>query len=74
MNNVRKIREEACITQADLRRKLNWHQSRLANYEAGRRIPGLEEARLIVIALNELGASCSLDEAFPPTEQGNNAA
>ena len=72
MNNVRKIREGAGISQADLRRKLNWNQSRLANYEAGRRSPGLDEARQIVVALNELGAACALDEAFPP--QSQNAA
>lgn len=67
MNQVRKIREKAGITQAQLRRSLGWNQSRLANYESGRRCPGLEEARQIVKALNVLGAKCALDDAFPPT-------
>lgn len=68
MNHVRKIREKAGITQADLRRSLGWNQSRLANYEAGLRVPGLTEARLIVDALNTLGAKCGLDDAFPPSK------
>ncbi|ROL64585.1 helix-turn-helix transcriptional regulator [Pseudomonas vranovensis] len=74
MNNVRKIREGARISQAALRRQLNWNQSRLANYEAGRRSPGLEEARLIVAALNALGAVCVLDDAFPPAHRNKDAA
>jgi putative transcriptional regulator len=74
MNNVRKIREGAGISQASLRRALNWNQSRLANYEAGRRNPGLEEARKIVSALNTLGAACGLDDVFPPPAQDRSAA
>lgn len=67
MNNVRKTRVEAGISQARLCRELSWNQSRLANYEAGRRCVGLEAARKIVAALNRLGAECSLDDVFPPT-------
>lgn len=74
MNNVRNIRAGAGVSQASLCRKLDWNQSRLANYESGRRSPGLEEARLIVAALNSLGAACSLDDAFPPIERGISAA
>lgn len=74
MNNVRKIRAGAGVSQANLCRKLDWNQSRLANYESGRRSPGLDEARLIVAALNALGAVCSLDDAFPPIERGVTAA
>ncbi|RSC25295.1 XRE family transcriptional regulator [Pseudomonas putida] len=74
MNNVRKIRLGAGVSQASLCRKLDWNQSRLANYEAGRRNPGLEEARSIVAALNSLGAACDLDEVFPPTDHGRTAA
>lgn len=74
MNNVRKIREGAGISQASLRRELNWNQSRLANYEAGRRNPGLEEARKIVLALNTLGAACGLDDVFPPPARERSAA
>ncbi|MEE5162208.1 helix-turn-helix transcriptional regulator [Pseudomonas alliivorans] len=74
MNHVRMIRERAGITQAALRRALGWNQSRLANYESGLRSPGLSEARLIVLALNELGAACVLDDAFPPEAEGLSAA
>jgi putative transcriptional regulator len=68
MNQVRTIRERAGVTQAALRRALGWNQSRLANYESGLRSPGLTEARLIVQALNALGARCALDDAFPPAK------
>lgn len=74
MNNVRKIRVEAGISQARLCRELSWNQSRLANYEAGRRSVGLDAARQIVDALNGLGADCSLDGVFPPTARGPEAA
>lgn len=74
MNNIRKIRKGAEISQAALRRALNWNQSRLANYEAGRRSPGLEEARKIVSALNSLGAACGLDDVFPPPACDKSAA
>jgi putative transcriptional regulator len=74
MNHVRMIREKAGVTQAALRRALGWNQSRLANYECGLRSPGLAEARLIVRALNALGAKCVLDDAFPPEKQPLTAA
>ncbi|KPW26625.1 hypothetical protein ALO83_103780 [Pseudomonas cannabina pv. alisalensis] len=74
MNHVRMIREKAGVTQAALRRALGWNQSRLANYESGLRSPGLSEARLIVLALNELGAICALDDAFPPETETLTAA
>lgn len=65
MNRIREIRESAGISQAELRRQLNWGQARLANYELGIRKPGLDEARALVEALKTLGAECSLDTAFP---------
>lgn len=74
MNNVRKIRVAAGISQAQLCRELRWNQSRLANYEAGRRGVGLDAARLIVAALNEIGAECCLDDVFPPTAHDPEAA
>lgn len=65
MNRIREIREKAEISQASLHRSLGWRQSRLANYESGKRTPGLNEARDIVAALNALGARCTLGEVFP---------
>lgn len=65
MNRIRPIREGAGISQAMLYRALGWKQSRLANYEAGKRTPGLSEAREIVSALNSLSTCCSLEDVFP---------
>lgn len=65
MNRIREIREKAEISQASLHRSLGWRQSRIANYESGKRTPGLNEARDIVAALNALGARCTLGEVFP---------
>lgn len=66
MNHISQCRERAGISQVALYRRLNWKQSRLANYESGVRHLRLSDARLIVLALNELGANCTLDEVFPP--------
>lgn len=74
MNEVRRIRVAAGISQVRLCRELGWNQSRLANYEAGRRCVALDAARRIVSALNGLGAECSLDDVFPPTARDPEAA
>lgn len=65
MNRIAEIREKAQIKQGDLIAALGWTQSRVSNYEAGRRLPGLAESRAIVAALNSLGAKCTLDDVFP---------
>ena len=65
MNRIRELRESNGVSQADLYRRLGWRQSRLANYEAGNRTPGLNDARGIVNALNSLSVTCTLDEVFP---------
>ncbi|MBC3336636.1 helix-turn-helix transcriptional regulator [Pseudomonas proteolytica] len=74
MNLIAEIREGAGITQAALHRKLNWKQSRLANYESGARPLKLEDARKIVQALNDLGAKCTLDRVFPQRSTSNSRA
>lgn len=74
MNRIRETREAAGIAQADLYRKLGWRQSRLANYEAEARKPGLDDARQIVAALNELGATCTLSDVFPEPDSIPKAA
>lgn len=74
MNEVRRIRVAAGISQVRLCRELGWNQSRLANYEAGRRCVALDAALKIVSALNGLGAECSLDDVFPPTARDPEAA
>ena len=65
MNRIREVREAADILQVSLYSELSWPQSRISNYENGRRKPGLAECRLIVDALNKLGARCTLDQVFP---------
>ncbi|MGV6394534.1 helix-turn-helix domain-containing protein [Pseudomonas caspiana] len=75
MNCIREVREAAGLRQSDLYRKLKWGQSRIANYESGDRTPSLSDARLIVAALNELGAVCDLAQVFPdPTSDSQSAA
>jgi putative transcriptional regulator len=69
MNRIREIREAASIKQVDLCLHLKWPQSRVSNYETGLRNPGLAEARAIVAALNQLGAACELNDAFPADQQ-----
>ncbi|MDG6398697.1 helix-turn-helix transcriptional regulator [Pseudomonas quasicaspiana] len=66
MNKIAECREMAGIKQCLLVAELGWTQTRVSNYEAGRRTAGLAECRAIVAALNRLGAACSLDDVFPP--------
>lgn len=68
MNQIRSVREAAGIKQVALYLALKWPQSRLSNYENEIRTPSLNDAREIVAALNELGATCSLDDVFPATQ------
>lgn len=68
MNRIAEIRERDQIKQGDLAKSLGWQRSRLSNYETDRRVPSLSDSRSIVAALNRLGAHCTLDEVFPPTE------
>ncbi|HCB3266950.1 helix-turn-helix transcriptional regulator [Citrobacter amalonaticus] len=66
MNNISAVRKTVGVTQQQLADFLGWKQSRIGNYEAGVRTPDLNSCRLIVNALNRLGAECSLDNVFPP--------
>lgn len=66
MNRIASHRERAGIKQRDLVSALGWTQTRISNYESGRRTAGLAECRAITAALNQLGAMCSLDDVFPP--------
>ncbi|EAO1145302.1 helix-turn-helix transcriptional regulator [Escherichia coli] len=66
MNKISTYRKQLGLSQRQLAVQLGWIQSRLANYEANFRTPGLEECRKIVSTLNRLGAHCGLDDVFPP--------
>jgi putative transcriptional regulator len=74
MNRIKEVREAADIKQVSLYSQLKWPQSRLSNYENGLRTPGLNEARAIVTALNELGAKCDLGSVFPESPKNHQAA
>lgn len=66
-NNISRYRAQVCISQSGLAAQLGWGASRIGNYEAGLRDPGLGECRQIVAALNLLGAVCTIDDIFPET-------
>ncbi|EMG3683458.1 TPA: helix-turn-helix transcriptional regulator [Serratia marcescens] len=66
MNNISCARKKVGITQQQLASALGWNQSRIGNYESGKRNPDLSTCRRIVEVLNSLGAECSLDSVFPP--------
>lgn len=65
MSNLKQFREQAQVTQAALAERVGMTQGAIAHYENGRRTPGLNEARVLVAALNALGAECDLDAVFP---------
>ena len=67
MNNMEKWRKAVNLSQVALAEACGWKsQSRISNYENGIREPGLQECRIIVTALRNHGADCSLDDVFPP--------
>jgi putative transcriptional regulator len=66
MNRIIELREKHDIKQIELADALSWHQSRLSNYEHGRREPSLKHSRSIVTAFRKLGVECTLDDVFPP--------
>jgi len=68
MSALKTIRKRVGITQAQLAERVGMTQAAIGHYETGRRRPGLEECRRIVTALNELGASCTLDDVFPSSQ------
>lgn len=65
MNNIAVERQKLGLSQSQLADALGWGRSRLSNYEADLREPGLSECRSIVETLNGLGAKCTLDSVFP---------
>ncbi|MCE2029254.1 helix-turn-helix transcriptional regulator [Sessilibacter corallicola] len=68
INKIKAYREKLGISQTALATKCGWEkgQVRLSNYETGSREPKLNDMRIIVSQLNKLGASCSIDDVFPP--------
>ncbi|MBA5202224.1 helix-turn-helix transcriptional regulator [Pectobacterium brasiliense] len=66
MNNISIERQKLGLSQTQFAKVLGWGRSRLSNYEASLRDPGLIECRVIVETLNKLGGDCTLDSVFPP--------
>lgn len=72
MNRIQEYRERAGLSQEQLGQKCGWSsaaQSRISNYEHGKRTPSLNDMRTIVSALNASGVGCSVDDLFPPTKE-----
>lgn len=65
MNQIRKFRETAKLTQVELAKQVGVSQAAISDAERGA-IPKLGTMRSIVKALNEAGVECSLDDVFPP--------
>ncbi|PBP34603.1 transcriptional regulator [Pseudomonas syringae] len=74
MSNMKTIREKVGVTQAVLAGLIGLTQGAIAHYESGRRKPPLDECRRIVAALNNHGASATLDDVFPPEPFSNQSA
>ncbi|WP_430302997.1 helix-turn-helix transcriptional regulator, partial [Pseudomonas aeruginosa] len=68
MSALKAIRKQAGVTPTQLAERVGLTQAAIGHYETGRRKPGLSECRRIVAALNDLGAECTLAEAFPEPE------
>lgn len=69
MSTLSIARKKAGITQQQLAGLVGLTQAAIGHYERGRRTPGLAESRAIVAALNALGATCTLDDVFPPEQE-----
>lgn len=70
--NLKGFREAANLTQTELARASGVSQQLISHIETGHRDfaeLGLERARAIVAALCRAGASCELDEVFPPADR-----
>jgi putative transcriptional regulator len=69
MNALKATRKKVGVTQTQLAERVGLTQAAIGHYETGRRMPGLNECRRIVAALNELGAECDLADVFPDPEE-----
>ncbi|SDS02610.1 putative transcriptional regulator [Halopseudomonas litoralis] len=74
MSALTKARKKAGLTQRELASRLGLTQGAIAHYEAGRRVPRLDDCRRIVAAFNEHGLACNLEEVFPETSRPERAA
>ncbi|HBM0095482.1 TPA: helix-turn-helix transcriptional regulator [Salmonella enterica subsp. enterica serovar Blitta] len=72
MNNLKKLRKAAGISQASLADILDVSQGAIAHYEKERRKLNVDSAKKIIEALNTHGVSCTFEDVFP-TQNGKKA-
>ncbi|ASE83572.1 TPA: helix-turn-helix transcriptional regulator [Citrobacter koseri] len=65
MNNLKKLRKEAGISQAALASVLKVSQGAVAHYEKGIRKLNVDSAKKIIEALNANGVRCTFEDVFP---------
>lgn len=69
MNRIEHFRKKIGFTQKQAAEAAGWkYQSRWSGYERGDRIPDINDANSIVQVFNKHGASCSVEDVFPPQE------
>lgn len=69
MTQLKKIRNNASISQKRLSEKIGVSQGQIALLENGKRNFSLNVCWKIITALNELGTKCTFSDVFPnPTE------
>lgn len=74
MNNMKQIRRQVKLTQAQLAMLVGSTQGAISHYETGRRRPSLNLSRDIVHAFVDAGVKASVDDVFPHPEGPEHAA
>jgi putative transcriptional regulator len=66
MNQISTYRKQLGLTQMELARLCGWNtQSRIAQYEAGKRTPNIDDCKSVRAAFEKAGVQVSIDELFP---------
>lgn len=65
--DLRKLREKAGISQAELAKAIGVVPSAIGNYENGYRRPSIEQTGLIIRALKQHGVNVSIEDIFGQT-------
>ena len=65
MNNLKKLRKQAGISQSTLASALGVSQGAVAHYEKGIRRLNVDSAKKVIEALNSQGVACAFEDIFP---------
>lgn len=65
MNNLKKLRKQAGISQSTLASALGVSQGAVAHYEKGIRRLNVDSAKKIIETLNSQGIDCAFEDIFP---------